>query len=79
MRITVRAFNETRRLTADLPADGTLVLEEGGSVKTVLDRLGIAEEIQTKLVLFCNGRPAAQDTKLCEGDHLVVLEPMSGG
>ena len=79
MRITVKAFNETRRFTAHLPPDGKLALEKGGNVKRVLDGLGIAEDIQGKLVLFCNGRPATRATQLCEGDRLVLMEPMSGG
>ena len=79
MRITVKAFNETRRFTANLPPDGTLALEEGDNVKRVLDALAIDGDIQVKLVLFCNGRPATRATQLCEGDRLVLMEPMSGG
>jgi molybdopterin converting factor small subunit len=79
MRITVRGFNETRRFTADLPPDGTLTLEEDCPVKTVLEGLGVPVEIQKNLVLFRNGRPATQATKLRDGDHLVLFAPMSGG
>jgi len=79
MRITVKGFNETRRFTASLPAEGTLTVPEACTVRTVLGTLGIPDNVQTDLVMFCNGRPATPDTKLHEGDHLVLFAPMSGG
>jgi sulfur carrier protein ThiS len=79
MRITVKGFNEIRPFTAGLPPEGTLQVEEGCSVRDVLDGLGIPAELQTKLVLFRNGRPAAPATKLREADQLVLFSPMTGG
>lgn len=79
MRITVKAFNEVRRFTADLPPDGTLELEGGDTVTTVLNALEIPREMQIDLVVFRNGRPAGPETKLGSGDRLVIFAPMTGG
>jgi len=79
MRITVKGFNETRRFTARLPADGTLTVPEACTVRTVLDTLVIPDNVQADLVMFCNGRPVAPASILHEGDHLVLFAPMSGG
>ena len=79
MRITVKGFNETNRYTASLPAEGTLTVPEACTVGDVLDGLGIPQNVRTKLVLFCNGRPTTPTSILNEGDHLVLLAPMSGG
>ena len=79
MWVTINAFNEVRRFTADLPPNGAMELEEGGTVNTALNALNIPHEMQNDLVIFCNGRPARPKTKLNNGDQLVIFAPMTGG
>ena len=79
MRISVRAFNEAARFTAHLPPEGTLHLAGQETVQAVLDALNIPADVQANLVVFRNGRPAASETKLGEGDRLVLFAPMTGG
>ena len=79
MQITIKAFNEVRRFTADLPPDGTMDLAGGNTVNTVLSALNIPREMQIDLVIFRNGRPAGPETKLSSGDQLVIFAPMTGG
>ena len=79
MRVTINAFNEVRRFTADLPPNGTMELEEGDTVHTALHALNIPHEMQIDLAIFCNGRPARAKTKLKNGDQLVIFAPMTGG
>jgi molybdopterin converting factor small subunit len=79
MQITIKAYNEIHRFTADLPPNGTMDLEGGNTVHTVLNALGIPREMQIDLVIFRNGRPAGPETKLSSGDQLVIFAPMTGG
>jgi len=79
LRIVVKAFNELRAYTADLPPDGVLEVPPGATVGEVLTRLGVPADRQADLPVFRNGRPAAHDTPLAEGDTLVAFAPMYGG
>lgn len=79
MRVTVRAFNELKDLTAALPPGGALELSAGATVAEVLQRLEVPEDRRSHLVLFRNGRPARLNTPLEDGDTLVILPPMTGG
>lgn len=79
MRVTVRAFNELKDLTAALPPGGTLELPAGATAAEVLQRLGVPQDRRAYLVLFRNGRPARPNTPLAHGDTLVILPPMTGG
>jgi len=75
MKIRVVGYNESKELAAGLP-DGILELDEGSTVRTALSRLAPAEG---DLVIFLNGRSALPDTRLQEGDTLVLFAPMAGG
>lgn len=79
MHITIKAFNELRRFTSDLPPDGALDLEDGNTVRAALNAINVPGEMQADLVIFCNGRPASLPTKLGKGDQLVIFAPMTGG
>ncbi|MCB2147212.1 MAG: MoaD/ThiS family protein [Deltaproteobacteria bacterium] len=79
MRIVVKAYNEMRRYAPQSPADGSLEVPPGSTVRAVLAILGIPSRNQADLPLFRNGRPADLDTILSAGDTLVVFAPMSGG
>jgi sulfur-carrier protein len=75
MHVRVIGYNELRELAADLP-DGLLELDADATVRTALLNLAAPE---SDLVLFVNGRGANLDTRLKEGDTLVVFSPIAGG
>lgn len=79
MNVTIKLFATLRKY---LPQDSTnggceLSLPEETTVKDVLKRLGVPEDI--KLVLLLNSRHAGYDTVLSEGDVLSVFPPIAGG
>jgi molybdopterin converting factor small subunit len=75
MHIRVIGYNELKELAADLP-DGLLELDADATVRTALSNLATSE---SDLVLFVNGRAAGLDTRLKDGDTLVVFAPIAGG
>jgi sulfur-carrier protein len=75
MHVRVIGYNELRELAADL-SDGLLELDADATVRTALANLAAPER---DLVLFVNGRGANLDTRLKEGDTLVVFSPIAGG
>jgi sulfur-carrier protein len=75
MHVRVIGYNELRELAADLP-DGLLELDADATVRTALLNLAAPE---SDLVLFVNGRGANLDTRLKEGDTIVVFSPIAGG
>lgn len=54
-----------------------LELPEGASVEDALNALGIRERIY--IVIIRNGRAARPDSKLQDGDRLVIFPPIGGG
>ena len=79
MQITVRAYNELRYLTAGMSGGAHLDLPPGATAADALARLSARPLPSAGLILFRNGRPAALDTRLETGDHLVIMAPMTGG
>lgn len=79
MKLKVKLYAGLEKsLTA--PADGRQVevaAVEGALVGAVLESLGVSLD-QAKLILV-NGRHAALDSPLAEGDLLVVFPPVGGG
>lgn len=48
----------------------------GSSVAEVIDMLGLPDEPR---VVFVNGRHAADEHLLCDGDRLAIFPPVAGG
>ena len=79
MKIEVRLF---ATLATYLPeeSDGwsaTLEVPDGGTVTDVVRSLGIPDEMP--FVTMINGRDAALDQPLADGDVLSLFPPLAGG
>jgi len=48
----------------------------GDTIATLIDRLGLPDEPR---VVFVNGRHAADDYALAEGDRVAIFPPVAGG
>lgn len=55
----------------------SLSLEEGATIKNLLDRLGIPEQM-TRVILV-NGIRPKDGAKLQEGDVVAIFPPLAGG
>lgn len=79
MRIRVQLFATLARyLPGGSAAHGAVIdLPDGSTIRNVLDRLGIPGEVPA--VTLLNGRDAACDEALKEGDTLTVFPPLAGG
>jgi sulfur-carrier protein len=80
MKIQLRLFAS---LSKFLPGQkdpdflNVLEIEEGTTIKTLLDRLEFPQD-QPKII-FLNGMHAEENTILKEGDRLGVFPPLAGG
>ena len=79
MKIDVQLFASLGRYapSGDGTAPREVSLEEGATVGTLLDRLGVPTEV-VKLV-FVNGVHATGRTALHDGDRVGVFPPVAGG
>jgi molybdopterin converting factor small subunit len=79
MNVTVKLFATLRDYLPEDSDNGAcrLSLSEGETVKDVLRRLRVPEDI--KLVLLLNSRHTDYETELAEGDVLSVFPPIAGG
>ncbi len=79
MKIDVRLFASLGRYapSGDGTAPREVSLEEGATVGSLLDRLGIPPGV-VKLV-FVNGVHATGRTALHDGDRVGVFPPVAGG
>lgn len=74
MKITVKLFallREGRGKQVELETDGELMVAE------VLHRLGIQQSAVSMLLV--NGKNAAWDTRLFDGDVVALFPPVGGG
>jgi molybdopterin converting factor small subunit len=79
MVVNVRLHTTLRRVTPEGVVDRlTLDLAPGATVKTVVDTLGISLR-EDAILLVVNGRIAAADSALSEGDEVRLIPAMSGG
>ncbi|MEF8823180.1 MAG: MoaD/ThiS family protein [Desulfohalobiaceae bacterium] len=74
MLISVKSYATLRGYQ---PEDGVLEVEEGASVNTVLQKLGLPPE-EAKVV-FVNGKHASLDQVLQEGDKIALFPSVGGG
>ena len=79
MKIDVQLFASLGRYapSGDGTAPREVSLEEGATVGSLLERLGIPPEV-VKLV-FVNGVHATGGTALHDGDRVGVFPPVAGG
>ncbi len=79
MRIELALF---AKFSARYPVPGSgreprdLDVDDGTSVGVLVERLGLAGE---QRITFVNGRHAADDRALAEGDRLAIFPPIAGG
>jgi sulfur carrier protein ThiS len=70
------------KLSARYPVGGSgreprpLEVEEGVTVGTLVEEMGLAEEPR---ITFVNGRHAPDDLALAQGDRLAIFPPIAGG
>jgi sulfur-carrier protein len=74
MRIKVRLYASLR---GNHPAEETIEMPQGAMVSGLMEILGIPESTVT--LVFINGRHAASDTELHEGDSVGLFPPIGGG
>lgn len=77
MRVEVRLYAMLRRYAPGEESPLMLTVAEGARVRSVLETLGIPDDEEK--VMLLNGRPAAVDDPLREGDRLVLFPPVAGG
>ncbi|MCL5957960.1 MAG: MoaD/ThiS family protein [Chloroflexi bacterium] len=77
--VIVRPYTILRDYLPTLRDGSTVRLElgPGGTAQDVLAKLGIPEE--KVMLVAINGQPAQLTDPLADGDHLVLLPPVSGG
>lgn len=79
MVVTVRLHTTLRRETPHGIVDRLqLDLEEGATLRTVVDSLGISLR-DDAILLVVNGRIAEATTPLAQGDEVRLIPAMSGG
>ncbi|HIE52469.1 MAG TPA: GTP 3',8-cyclase MoaA [Armatimonadetes bacterium] len=79
MQIEVRLFASLRKYLPE-DSDGRslrLTLPEGATVADALEHLGISPQVASARLI--NGRPAALEVVLHEGDVLSLIPPLAGG
>lgn len=77
MKVRVRCFTGMRRYAPDGRGDFTLEMAEGSPVGRLLGHLKVPAG--AGVFIAVNGRRAAPDHVLRDGDEVVVFELMEGG
>lgn len=77
MRITVKLFTELRRYAPNDHGSFELDLPPESSVDMILDRLGVPPDLD--LVISIGGELADRQTRLADGDTVVIFTPAEGG
>jgi len=76
MVITVKSYANMKKYTTHLPG-GHLEIPEGATVDAVLKKLQVP--LESKKLVFINGRHIPSDYSLQPGDALVFFPPLEGG
>lgn len=77
MRVGVRLFGDFRQYLHETGGRANLDVDEGVSVRALLDRVGVPE-VEVGLVSI-NGSLAPFETVLRDGDQIDVFSPIGGG
>ena len=77
MRVELRFFAGLREVLPPGEAPHLAELPDGTTVRRVLETYGVPEE--KPKILLVNGRHAAPEQELREGDVLSVFPPVAGG
>lgn len=75
MQVRLKCFATLSRYS---PPDSMLSLDEGATIQDAIDALGLGESDEVRLA-FVNGRHAARETTLSEGDEVGLFPPIGGG
>lgn len=79
MRIAIKLFATLARYLPEASSGGTAILEvpDGTTVRQLVSSLGISDQIPA--ITLVNGRDAAAEQVLEDGDVLVMFPPLAGG
>jgi len=77
MRVELRFYAGLRDYLPDDDGPAEIDLPDGARVRDVIERFGIPRD--KPRILLVNGRHAALDTVLRDGDLLVLFPPVAGG
>jgi len=77
VKIRILLTAHLQRYAPDRQAAFEWEMDNGSTTGDIIDRLGIPPDIEYALVR--NGRRVDVETRLCEGDQLVFLAPITGG
>ena len=77
MIVQVKCFTGMRRFAPDNSKEFTIELQIGASVARLLEQIGVPAAIQP--IAAVNGARAERDTRLYDGDTVVLFTPMEGG
>lgn len=76
--VSVRMFGDLRKyLERGAPEEMSLSLPSGSTVADILSRFGVPAEEEVTPGL--NGEQATRETRLSNGDQLLLFGPMEGG
>ena len=80
MNIKVKVFyNLAEYLPPEsLDQKNCISLAEGSTIKTILEKLGIPEQM-TKVILVNGIKPESNETPLHDGDMVAIFPPLAGG
>jgi len=77
MRVRLKAYGEVRRHLQALDSSAEIQLDDGCSVRRLLDLLGIPHGEVWRVSV--NGELASEDHLLQDGDEIGVFSPVGGG
>lgn len=77
MRIEVHLYATLRAYAPSKDAESMLDVPVNFTVKELLELLMIPGNFES--IILINGRPAAGDSRLKEGDRVVLFPPAAGG
>ena len=79
MRVELALF---AKLSARYPVPGSgrepraVEVDDDATVASLVERIGLSDEPR---ITFVNGRHAADDRRLADGDRLAIFPPIAGG
>ena len=77
MKVHVRCYTGMRRYAAGNSGSFEIELAEGTDLQRLLDAMDVPSDIAPFMAV--NGRKAAQDHRLRDGDEVVLFTHMEGG